>query len=131
MSEVYQGEASNVTIGTVKTITGIGSGPNSSVTATAHGFQTGDRVVIEGVTGTGSFEPIESSSTVNNLPGSSWTITVTGADTFTIDNGSTTGAYSSGGTATDLSCLPPATIVNNGDSFDADAAMAPIETCLD
>jgi hypothetical protein len=132
MSEVYQGEASNVTIGKTATITGIGAGPDSIVTTSAaHEFQTGDLVTIEGVTGTGSFEPVESSSSINNLPGYAWTITITGADTFTIDNGSTTGAYVSGGTATDLSCLPPATIVNNGDSFDADAAMAPIETALD
>ncbi len=62
--------------------------------------------------GTGGFAPL-----VNNLDGTSWTITVTGSSTFQINNGSTTGAYSSGGTAVDNSLLAPFDIPSNGDSF--------------
>ena len=56
------------------------------ITQTAHGYTTGDWVVIEDVTGT-----LEANAT--------WVITSTGANTYTLDGSVYTNAYVSGGTA--------------------------------
>lgn len=74
---------------TQATITAITQANPASVTATAHGFATGDLVVITGVSGM---------TQVNNTQ---FTITVVNANTFTLGVDSTGfTAYTSGGTAT-------------------------------
>lgn len=71
-----------------KTITGITQANPGSVTATAHGFATGSLVIIRSVVGM---------TEVNNTI---FTVTSTGANTFTIGVNTTGyGAYVSGGTA--------------------------------
>lgn len=72
-----------------KAITGASQANPCSITATAHGYSTGDTVWIEGVGG------------MTNLNGRYFVITVTGANTFTLDgeNSTTYPAYTSGGTA--------------------------------
>ena len=102
----YSGNPSNVLTLTA-TIGGVTSGPNSSVSTGDHGFTTGDQVYITGVLGIVG---------VNNSPGTFWTVTVTGLTTFTINNGSTIGTYSGGGTATDASPNPPVPLVSTGDT---------------
>lgn len=67
-------------------ITGVSTADPSHVTATAHGFSTGDKVVITGVVGA-----VQANGT--------WTITVIDANTFSIPV-NVTGVYVSGGTAT-------------------------------
>lgn len=68
-----------------------------SITATAHEFMTGDIVELSGIGG------------MTELNGNQYTITKTGANTFTLDgvNSSAYGAYSSPGTAT-LKGIPQA-----------------------
>lgn len=59
--------------------------PIEITTGFAHGRTTGDSVTIAGVTG-------------NTAANGTWTITVTGATTFTLDGSTGSGAYVSGGT---------------------------------
>lgn len=72
------------------TITAATQANPCSITATAHGFATGDSVTITGVVG------------MTELNGNTYTITVVDANTFTLDSTDSTGftAYTSGGTAT-------------------------------
>jgi hypothetical protein len=83
-------------INVARTITGASQANPCSITATAHGFQTGDVVDIASVGG------------MTQLNGNSYTITRTGADTFTLDGINSTGygAYTTGGTATGPVIIP-------------------------
>ncbi len=56
-----------------------------AVTSAGHGLTTGDRVTLAGVTG-------------NTAANGTFTVTRTGADTFTLDGSTGNGAYASGGT---------------------------------
>lgn len=83
--------------GTGKAITGISQANPGNVTAVAHGFATGDIIIIEGVVG------------MTQVNSRYYTITVTGVDNFTI--GVDTSAYtawSSGGIASPRNLLPAA-----------------------
>jgi hypothetical protein len=75
-----------------QTITNVTIGATPTVTATAHGFTTGDQVDLEGF-----------AAGISGIAGR-WTITVTGANTFTVPTTST-GTYNGGGTATPLNML--------------------------
>ena len=77
-------------ISTAKTITAATQANPVALTATGHGFETGDIVQIGGVGG------------MTQLNDKLFKITVTGADTFTLDgcDGSAFTAYTSGGSAT-------------------------------
>lgn len=75
-------------LGAAQTITGATQANPVSVTVTAHGRTTGDRVYVENIAG------------MTNLNGRTFTITSTGANTFTLDDedGTHHAAYVSGGT---------------------------------
>ncbi len=66
--------------------------PIAITTGTAHGFATGDHIIVDQVGG---------NTAANGL----WTITVTGANTFTLDTSIGSGAYTSGGIATNRGLL--------------------------
>lgn len=66
-------------------ITGATNASPISVTSASHGFTTGDEVTIAGVTG-------------NTAANGTWTVTVTGTNTFTLNDSTGDGAYSAGGT---------------------------------
>lgn len=70
-------------------ITNITQANPAGVTATAHGFSTGNRVFIDNVL------------SMNNINGREFTITVTGPDNFTLNGVNSSGftAYTSGGSA--------------------------------
>jgi hypothetical protein len=70
-----------------KTITGATNASPISVTATAHGFATGNTVTITGVLG-------------NTATNGTWVIIVIDANTFTLTGSTGNAAYTSGGTAT-------------------------------
>ena len=82
----------NMTITTKKdaTVSAVTQANPASVTATAHGFATGQSISFAGVVG------------MTELNGNSYTITVVDADTFTLDSTDSTAftAYTSDGTAT-------------------------------
>jgi hypothetical protein len=69
-----------------KAITGATNANPISITCTAHGYSTGDTVVITGVGG-------------NTNANGTWEITSTGANTFTLDGSAGNGIFTSGGTA--------------------------------
>ena len=79
-----------------KTITGATQANPCAITSVAHGLSTGDIVIIEGIVG------------MTQLNGRYYTITKTGADTFTLDgvNSSAYTAYSSAGYASLRDLLP-------------------------
>lgn len=83
--------------GAGKTITGISQANPGNVTAVAHGFSTGDIIILEGVVG------------MTQVNSRYYTITVTGVDNFTIgvDTSGYT-AWSSGGIASPRNLLPAA-----------------------
>ena len=68
-----------------KSITGATNATPISITCTAHGYSTGDTVVVASVGG-------------NNAANGTWEITNTGANTFTLDGSAGNAAYTSGGT---------------------------------
>lgn len=74
-------------------ITGATQANPVEITIPSHGFSTGHRVTIFDVGG------------MTELNGNEYTITVTGANTFTLDgvNGTGFGAYTSGGVAVNIS----------------------------
>jgi hypothetical protein len=76
---------------TAKAITGATNATPISVTATAHGFSTGDFVVISQVGG---------NTAANGL----FQITVVDANTFTLNGSAGSGAYTSGGNADKSRC---------------------------
>ena len=67
-----------------KTITNATNATPIAITAAGHGLTTGDEVRIDTVVG-------------NEAANNTWTVTVTGANTFTLDGSVGTGAYVSGG----------------------------------
>jgi hypothetical protein len=69
-----------------KTLTAATNATPIAISVTGHGYSTGDTVVVTGVVG-------------NTAANGSWEITVTDANTFTLDNSAGNGARTSGGTA--------------------------------
>src|SRR5581483_414770 len=69
-----------------KTITGATNASPISITATSHGYSTGDIVNVAGVGG-------------NTNANGTWQITVVDANTFTLNGSSGNSAYTSGGIA--------------------------------
>jgi hypothetical protein len=83
-----------------KTITNVtNSAGLCRVTATSHGFSTGDLITVYGVGG------------ATQANGTGWTITVIDANTFDLVGSSAPGAYTSGGTATNRGQLVPARFI--------------------
>jgi hypothetical protein len=77
-----------VVLETAKTITGITNANPGEVTCTAHGYSNGDQVFISGVGG------------MTQVNGLYFTVTSTGANTFTIGVNTTSyGTYTTGGTS--------------------------------
>jgi hypothetical protein len=68
-----------------KSITGATNATPIAITCTAHGYSTGDTVVVTSVAG-------------NTNANGTWEITSTGANTFTLDGSAGNAAYTSGGT---------------------------------
>ena len=67
-----------------KSVTGATNATPIAITCTAHGYSTGDTVVITGVGG-------------NTNANGTWEITSTGANTFTLDGSAGNGTFTSGG----------------------------------
>lgn len=85
-----------------KTITAVSQANPAAVTAVGHGYLTGQQIIINGIVGMTQLN--------SSLNGQIYTITKTGADTFTL-NGIDSSAYTtyvSGGYASDPALLPGA-----------------------
>ena len=72
--------------GTAQTITGATNANPIQITIANHGLSSGETVVVASVGG-------------NTAANGTWAITVTGANTFTLNGSTGNGAYTSGGTA--------------------------------
>lgn len=91
-------------VAAAKTVTAITQANPGKVTAAAHGYSTGDRVLLSAIIG------------MSQLNGVRVTVTVVDANSFTIGLNTTSyGAYSSGGTAQKVT--PYATPVDGGYRF--------------
>jgi hypothetical protein len=77
----------------VKDITAATKATPIKVTAAGHGFTTGDKVFISGVTG-------------NTAANGGWTVTVIDANTFTLQGSSGNSNYISGGTVYSFTAIP-------------------------
>lgn len=84
--EIPAGLQFELDIGTAKTITNATNATPIVVTATAHGFASGQTVEISGVAG-------------NTAANGYWVITVVDANSFRLEGSSGNGTYAGGGTA--------------------------------
>lgn len=98
-----------------KTITGASQANPCQITSVAHGLSTGDVVIIEGIVG------------MTQLNGRYFTITNTGANTFTLDGVNSTSytAWSSGGYASLRNLLPSVVAFYESRLFYASTDAAP------
>lgn len=103
MSTIITGDATTVASSLARTITDASNTtPIEITTSVPHFFDTFDRVTISGVLG-------------NTAANGTWRITKTNSTKFQLVGSAGSGAYTSGGTATDLSLTPQFTIPSDGD----------------
>lgn len=122
MSIVLTGNPDNITTPISVSITGVSNHGGLFQVSTApnphlFGGDTtghGDTVLISGVTGTGGM-----TAAINGV----WKINVINAGAFDLVGSSFVGAYTSGGTATDLSLTPQIRVPSDGDAASMAAAM--------
>lgn len=80
------GQSGSLSLKDSKTVTGADNTTPIAITCNLHGYSTGDRITISGVTG-------------NENANGTFTITSTGDNSFTLDGSSGSGTYAGGGTA--------------------------------
>lgn len=115
MTHVYYPELASVTArgqSPIEIASTTAGAPITVQTSAAHGYGTGDCVEIEGC----------SDPTADGV----WTITVTGATTFTLD-GSFSASSGSGGWVRNYTLLPHSTMIDDGDLLDAANLVPPHE----
>ena len=119
MSTYYNGNPANVSQSLSATINGAtNASPIVVSTTSAHGFFTGDKVLIVGVVG-------------NTAANGIFTITVTDSTHFSLNSTTGSGVYTSGGTAVDLRLLPPAQLPSDGDTLNVASVNAALQTLFD
>lgn len=119
MSSTYTGDASAVSNSLAATITGAtNASPIVIATSAAHGYDTHDEIEIAGVLG-------------NTAANGTWTITKVSSTTFSLNGSTGNGAYTSGGTATDVSLTPQFTIPDDGDDLSAASVNVALEALAD
>lgn len=119
MGTVITGDPTTVSSSLAATITGATNAtPIVITTSSAHGFADGDTVVVSGVGG-------------NTAANGTWAITKLTSTTFSLDTSVGSGAYTSGGTATDVSLTPQFTIPDDGDDLDAASVNVALEALAD
>ena len=103
MSSVYTGVPGNVSDSLAAAVSGAtNASPIVIQTSAAHLFGNGDTVVVASVGG-------------NTAANGTWIITVVDSTHFSLNGSTGNGAYTSGGTATDVSLTPQLTIPSDGD----------------
>jgi hypothetical protein len=119
MSTTYNGDPTAITNSTSKTITNATNAtPIVITTSVAHTFHDGDTVVVSGVGG-------------NTAANGTWAITYLTTTTFSLDTSVGSGAYTSGGTAVDVSMLPAATLPSDGDNLTGASVNPAFQNILD
>jgi hypothetical protein len=115
MTTHYTGDPANVTTPLVRAISAIANTTPVQVTTSApHLFSTADIVVL----------------VATGIIDGGWTITVTGANTFTL-NGSSASGTSSTGTAIDTSLTPNFQCPSNAELATVDSILAAVKTLAD
>jgi hypothetical protein len=120
MTTIYSGLPGNVTTPLVRGVNGatnVGGGIKIS-TSSAHLFSTADIVTCADVGG------------VPNANGT-FAITVVDSTHFTLNFSTFAGAYTSGGTATDYSLTPAATLPSDGEQVTASSILDSVQLLLD
>lgn len=103
MPSIYTGLPGNVSHSLSRTVSAATNATPIVITTTAdHLFATGDTVIVASVAG-------------NTAANGTWTITKVSATTFSLDTSVGSGAYTSGGTAVDVSLTPQFQIPSDGD----------------
>ncbi len=119
MPSIVTGVPSTVTTPLVRTVTAASNAsPIVITTSAAHQFVTGDTVVIQNVGG-------------NTAANGVWQITKTSSTQFQLDSSTGNAAYTSGGTATNLSLTPQFQIPDDGDDLDAASVNVALEALSD
>lgn len=115
MPTVETGDRTACEIGLQKTVSGAtNASPIVITTTTAHLFSTGNLVDVEGVLG-------------NTAANGSWYVTVIDSTHFSLDGSTGSGAYVSGGVATNRSMTPAFNIPSDGDPRNAASVSVPLE----
>jgi len=122
MSTIINGDAAAVSNSLTRTVNdATNTNPIVLQTTVAHGFYTGDTVIVDDVGG-------------NDAANGTWEIVVTDGTHLQLvgSDGTASGAYTSGGTALNYALMPAATVVSDGDGplEAADVAVA-LEVLLD
>jgi hypothetical protein len=119
MSTTESGDPGTVANSLAATINGATNAtPIVISTTAAHLFSDNDTVVVASVGG-------------NTAANGTWKITWLSSTTFSLDTSVGSGAYTSGGTATDVSLTPAFTIPADGDDLDAASANVAFEALAD
>ncbi len=119
MSTTITGDASAVSNSLSRTVTAAtNASPIVITTSASHLFATGDTVYVSGVLG-------------NTAANGSWVITKISATTFSLTGSTGSGAYTSGGTAVDVSLTPQFTIPADGDNLTGASVNVALETLAD
>jgi hypothetical protein len=120
MSTIYSGNPSNVTTPLVRNVAGTASaaGLIRIQTTAAHLFSTYNTVELANVGGT-----TEANGT--------WVITVIDSTHFDLAGSTWANAWTSGGTATDFSLTPAATLPSDGEPATAASILASVQLLLD
>lgn len=118
MSTNYTGDPTAVSNALVASIIGAtNASPIVVQTGAAHGFSTGDTVDVAGVGG-------------NTAANGEWTIVKVDATHFSLTGSTGSGAYTSGGTATDVSLTPGTVVPSDGDDETGASVATPFELAL-
>ncbi len=103
MSSEENGDRSAVSNSLTRTVTAASNAtPIVVTTSVPHGFASADDVVVAAVGG-------------NTAANGTWAIVVLSATTFSLVGSAGSGAYTSGGTAENISLMPRLTLVSDGD----------------
>jgi hypothetical protein len=119
MSSTESGDAGTVSNSLAATVTNATNAtPIVITTSAAHLFADNDYVIVASVGG-------------NTAANGTWKITWLSGTTFSLDTSVGNGAYTSGGTATDISLTPQFTIPADGDDLDAASVNVALEALAD
>ena len=91
-------------------------------TSAPHGFQTGDLVVVQGVSG---------NTAANSNPNAPWPIVVTDSTHFQLVGSVGNGAFSGNGRVYDLNLNPPLALQSDADTDNASGRNVPLQTVGD
>lgn len=123
MPNPYSGVAASYQTQVAKVVNGAtNTTPIVAQTSTAHGYSTGDLVVVAGVSG---------NTAANSAPNAPWPIVVVDATHVQLVGSVGNGAFSGNGRATNLSLNPALSLQSDADADNASGRNVPLQTAAD